>query len=140
MVAVASTCACTAPLAPPPQSPATSGGSETASAYPGRCSFVELQGMEQPSPGRGITPDNLGMDTIELVATYRPSGGPDRRPVSYAFSVEKEQVDNLRAHLEQQPDILCEGESAGKDVVPPESATAPSFQGQPGRRLSAQSP
>jgi hypothetical protein len=123
---------------PTPPSPASSGDRAT-TAYPGRCSFVELQAMDRPSPGRGATPDNLGTDSIELVATYRPSGGGQRRPVGYAFRVEEEQVDDLRAHLQQQPEILCEGESAGKDANP-KGSSAPTFEGQPGRRLPAESP
>jgi hypothetical protein len=131
--AVAASCA----SGPTPPSPASSG--DRAAAYPGPCSFVELQAVEQPSPGRGATPDNLGTDTIELVATYRPSDGSQRRPVGYAFRVEEERVDDLRAHLERQPEILCEGESAGKDLNP-KGSSAPTFEGQPGRRLPAETP
>jgi hypothetical protein len=136
LAAVLTACA----SSPAPRSVASSGASATTAAYPGPCSFVALEAMEQPSPGRGATPDNLGTDTIELVATYRPSGGTQRRPVEYAFRVEEERVDDLRAHLEQQPEILCEGESAGRDVTPTGSATGPSFEGQPGRRLAHERP
>jgi hypothetical protein len=137
LATIAASLAVACASSPAPPSPASSG--ERASAYPGPCSFVELQASERPSPGRGATPDNLGTDSIEVVATYRPSGGGQRRPVGYAFRVEEEQVDDLRAHLQQQPEILCEGESAGKDVNP-KGSSAPTFQGQPGRRLPDESP
>jgi hypothetical protein len=133
------TAACASAPAPAPSATAANQNSP----YPGPCSFVELQAVERPSPGRGAGPDNLGIDTVELVATYRPGGGDTARrgeqprPVSYAFRVQKERVDDLRAHLQQQPEILCEGESGGVDANAP-GPRVPTFEGQDGQRLPAE--
>lgn len=125
--------ACASTPTPPPAI-----GPDPDPAYPGRCSFVELQAIERPSPGRGSGPDNLGVGTVELVATYRPGKHAERKPVGYAFRVSQERVDDLRAHLQQQPDILCDGESMGGDANAP-GPRLPSFEGQQGRPVSAES-
>ena len=122
--------ACASAPTPAPRTAAS--GSE--SGYPGQCAFVELRAKDFPSPGRGVSPDNRGTGSIELVATYRPGGKDDQRRVGYAFRVQQERVDELRAHLQQQPYIACEGESRDTDTNLP-GPRVPSFEGQQGRRV-----
>jgi len=132
-------CACASgPQAP---APATAERDPDA-AYPGRCSFMRLEAVERPSPARGVGPDNLGTGSLELVATYRPGGDSDDKddsqPLAYSFQVAQERVDDLRAHLQQNPVIVCRGrgESTGGEAVAPGSE-GPSFEGQRGKPVTS---
>jgi len=106
-----------------PPEPATSSGAEQGS-YPGRCALVGVQMLEAPT-------DRASVDSgsVQVVATYRPGAGA---PLDLAFLVRRERVNDLRAHLEQHPSVLCvprsqEGDDHSYDVqVPP-------FEGQPGK-------
>jgi hypothetical protein len=102
--------------------------------YPGRCSFMRLEAVERPSPAPGVGPENLGDGSIELVATYRPGDTTEAKPLAYSFLVAQERVNDLRAHLEQNPVIVCRGEAAGGDSNPA-TRPGPSFEGQYGRPL-----
>jgi len=133
---IASSCA-SGPQAP---APVTAEG-DPDPTYPGRCSFMRLEAVERPSPARGVSPDNLGTGSLELVATYRPGSEGDEndqddgsQPLAYSFQVAQERVDDLRAHLQQNPVIVCRGggESTGGEAGAPGSE-GPSFEGQQGR-------
>jgi hypothetical protein len=136
---IASACA-SGPQAPAP----VTGERDPDPAYPGRCSFMRLEAVERPSPARGVGPDNLGTGSLELVATYRPGGDSDdndddddSQPLAYSFQVAQERVDDLRAHLQQNPVIVCRGrgESTGGEAVAPEPE-GPSFEGQRGKPVA----
>jgi hypothetical protein len=118
-----------------PASPPATAERDPDPNYPGRCSFVRLEAIDRPSSGRGTGPDNSGSGTLELVATYRPGDNTPEPEVAYSFRVAQERVDDLRAHLQQHPDIVCAGESRNSD----QGATAsesPTFEGQQGRRIT----
>jgi hypothetical protein len=140
-VLIASACA-SGPLAQAPGPAAPEGDPNP--MYPGRCSFMRLEAVERPSPARGLGPDNRGSGSLELVATYRPGAGDDdteddddkdSQPLAYSFQVSQERVDDLRAHLQQNPVILCRGESTGGNMSGPEPQ-GPSFEGQFGKPVT----
>jgi hypothetical protein len=114
-----------------PPKPAASSGAEQGS-YPGRCALVGVQMLETPT-------DRASVDSgsVQVVATYRPGAGA--APLDLSFLVRRERVNDLRAHLEQHPSVLCaprsqEGDDHAYDVqVPP-------FEGQSGKPKSAAAP
>jgi hypothetical protein len=119
-VVVAAGCA----AKPPP--PATTAGSTEEAVYPGRCALVGVEVVEAPT-------DRASVDSgsVQVVAKYRPGEGAGD-PLGLSFLVRRERVNDLRAHLEQHPNVLCtpksgEGDTRTYDVqVPP-------FEGQPGQ-------
>jgi hypothetical protein len=117
-----------------PASPPATAERDPDPNYPGRCSFVRLEAIDRPSPGRGTGPDNSGSGALELVATYRPGDDTPEPEVGYSFLVSQERVDDLRAHLQQHPNIVCDGESGGRDRSA-HTGEGPSFEGQQGRRM-----
>ncbi|MFI5307392.1 MAG: hypothetical protein ACHQ53_08580 [Polyangiales bacterium] len=119
-VVVAAGCAAN----PPPAT--TAPGSTQEAVYPGRCALLGVEMVEAPT-------DRASVDSgsVQVVAKYRPGEGAGA-PLGLSFLVRRERVNDLRAHLEQHPNVLCmpksgEGDSHGYDVqVPP-------FEGQPGQ-------
>lgn len=86
---------------------------EIAAGYPGRCSLLGLEVMSQSPTARGVSPGDLGTDTVELVATYRPGDSSEPTgPVAFSFRVLEESADDLQAHLAQHPEVACEREVA----------------------------
>jgi hypothetical protein len=96
---------------------------------------MRLEAVERPSSAPGVGPDNLGAGSIELVATYRPGDKTGAKPLAYSFLVAQERVNDLRAHLEQNPVIVCRGEAAGGDSSP-STQPGPSFEGQYGQPVT----
>ena len=84
--------------------------------YPGPCSSVALEAYEQPSPGRGSGPDNLGTGTVEVVASYRPGRRATPEPrVGYFFRTGVERADNVDAQFQQHAEVVCGGESPNRN-------------------------
>jgi hypothetical protein len=131
-LALATACA-SGPLVQSPPPAAAEGDPDP--QYPGRCSFMRLEAVERPSPAPGVGPDNLGDGSVELVATYRPGDKSATKPLAYSFLVAQERVNDLRAHLEQNPVIVCRGEAAGGDSSP-STRPGPSFEGQYGQPVT----
>jgi hypothetical protein len=120
-LALAACAAGGAPQAPPPAT-----AERAAPAYPGKCALVGLE-MVEGSTDR-TTGDNA---SVQLVATYRPGPSAGAGPFSLSFRVKRERVADLRAHLEQHPNVLCgpkpesgSGASYGAEIPP--------FEGQRG--------
>jgi hypothetical protein len=99
----------TAPQPPPRTAQGETGG------YPGRCSLLTLEVMSQPGTAPGVSPDELGFTSTQLVARYRPG---DRHgtfgPLSFLFVVRRESVEDLQAHLQQYPEVVCHPPEAGE--------------------------
>jgi hypothetical protein len=49
-------------------------------------------------------------DTVSMLAVYRfnePNTPPTDEPLAVKFQVDRSRVDELREHLERQPEVLC---------------------------------
>ncbi|MDD9938019.1 MAG: hypothetical protein OXT09_30690 [Myxococcales bacterium] len=110
-------CASAARPAPRASAPAERAG------YPGRCALLAVEHSTRES--------DMPSDSVELVARYRPEAGAT--PFGLAFQVRRERADDLRAHLEQHPAVLCGPEpEVDPDAVPVYSVEVPPFEGQQG--------
>lgn len=101
-------------------------------AYPGRCELLGLDMVETPNDPA------TGGDTgsVQLVATYRPGAGSQAAPFGLAFRVRRERVNDLRAHLEQHPTILCSPTPEADHHAPAYQAQVPPFEGQTGQPVA----
>jgi hypothetical protein len=82
--------------------------------YDGRCSFVRVEQVE------GSNPQNA--DVVSLVARYRFDAAAQEQPLELLFQVSRARVQDLSAHLESHPTVLCD----------PDRVEVPPFEGQPG--------
>jgi hypothetical protein len=74
--------------------------------YPGTsqtlCQYVGLESVE--------TPQYSDRDSISLLAVYRfreKGTPPPKEPLTVKFQVNRSRVNELRSHLESQPEVLC---------------------------------
>ena len=105
LAALCTACSGTLPgQAPPPATPAPS-------AYPGRCTLLQIQVEDMPPANRDSSRAGLGNQAIVLVATYRPGDRVAGGPISFAFEVQREMADDLSTHLSQHPIVWCVPES-----------------------------
>jgi hypothetical protein len=101
-------------------------------AYPGRCELLGLDMVE--SPNDRATGGDTG--SVQLVATYRPGAGAEAAPFGLSFRVRRERVNDLRAHLEQHPTVLCNPKPEAGRSAPAYNAQVPPFEGQSGQPVS----
>jgi hypothetical protein len=100
-------------------------------AYPGPCSKYELDVVETSASGRGIGAPNLGDNSLEVVATYRPGAKPKDSTDVISFREQDEEDDNPEAQLKNQTFVACGGESAvGVEAHEAQSVPLPSKGGQ----------
>lgn len=92
--AVVALSACTQPRGPAPEYPR----SETL------CQYVGLEAVETE------TPRLENNDSISFVAVYRfsePSVPAPKEPLTVKFRVNRSRANELRSHLESQPEVVC---------------------------------
>jgi hypothetical protein len=66
------------------------------------CHYVGLQASTRPT--------EQNQDMVSMLAVYRfsePSMPPPDEPLTLTFQVDRSRVDELREHLERQPDVIC---------------------------------
>ncbi len=96
--------------------------------YEGKCAFLALDAVDAP--------DDTSGDSTSLVATYRfGQAAADRNDtIALGFRVARSRVDDLRAHLQAHPTVLCrpdpEGLFGGAAAL-----HVPPFEGQKGALL-----
>lgn len=84
--------ACAAPASPAPEYP----HSEAI------CQYVGLESTE--------TPQRVDTDSVSFLAVYRfrePHTSSSENPLSVKFQVNRSRVQELRSHLESQPEVVC---------------------------------
>lgn len=87
---------CAAPAAPAPEYP----HSEAI------CQYVGLESTE--------TPQRVDTDSVSFLAVYRfrePHTQSSEPPLSVKFQVNRSRVQELRSHLESQPEVVCTPEA-----------------------------
>jgi hypothetical protein len=68
------------------------------------CRYVGLESVESESEQKSER------DNLSLLATYRfreSNVPPAKDPLTVKFQVERSRVNELRGHLESQPDVIC---------------------------------
>lgn len=66
------------------------------------CQYIGLESLESQQ--------RSDMDSLSFVATYRfrdPHAPAAERPVGVKFQVNRSRVQELRSHLESQPEVVC---------------------------------
>ncbi|MET0386304.1 MAG: hypothetical protein ABW321_10120 [Polyangiales bacterium] len=77
-------------------------------AYPAHdvaCHYIGLESVETPQYSR-----QSDRDAVLLTAVYRfdePNVPAPKEPVTVKFQVDRSRVQELRSHLESQPDVVC---------------------------------
>jgi hypothetical protein len=69
------------------------------------CRYVGLESVE--------TPQHEDTDSVTMLAVYRfrePNVPPPKEPLSLKFQVNRTRVNELRSHLESQPEVICNPE------------------------------
>jgi hypothetical protein len=90
------TIACAAPASPSPEYPRSEA----------ICQYVGLESVE--------TPQRTDHDSVSFVATYRfrePHTPSNEAPVGVKFLVNRTRAQELRSHLESQPEVVCAPEN-----------------------------
>jgi hypothetical protein len=88
--------ACAAPASPAPEYP----HSEAI------CQYVGLESTE--------TPQRVDTDSVSFLAVYRfrePHTSSSETPLGVKFQVNRSRVQELRSHLESQPEVVCAPEA-----------------------------
>jgi hypothetical protein len=89
------------------------------------CHYVGLEASTRPT--------EADEDTIAMLAVYRfnePNTPPTDEPLTVKFQVDRSRVDELREHLERQPEVLCSPDANShptprvKPFVPSKAARA----------------
>ena len=96
--------------------------------YPGPCSDVELDVLETTPPARGAGVSNLGENSLEVVATYRPGDKPERTTDVVSFRERREREDDPQAQLREQTFAVCGGEATGTPTGTQERPAAPNAE------------
>ncbi len=97
-------------------------------SYPGPCSDVELDVLETTPPARGAGVPNLGDNSLEVVATYRPGEKPQSTTDVVSFRERREREDDPQAQLRQQSFAACGGEGTGAPTGAQERRIAPNAE------------
>lgn len=66
------------------------------------CHYVGLEASTRPT--------GQDEDTVAMLAVYRfsePNTPPPDEPLTLKFQVDRSRVDELREHLERQPEVIC---------------------------------
>ena len=104
---------------------ATTSPAPESQTYPGRCELIGLEQRELPS--------DRPSDEVALVATYRfgePSASRSR-PLAFTFPVTRSHVEDLRAHLLANADVLCRPDEAPRALALPPSESLGSVEPLP---------
>ena len=103
--------------------------------YPGPCSSVELDVVETAPPTESPGTENLGDNSLEVVATFRP-GEPIEDPRDVVTFLERRQrEDDVQAQVQQQTFTACAPEPASTtgqpERLPPQPAPPTSSESKP---------
>lgn len=94
-------CTASAPVAP------ATGPGYTGSPAPGTCSVLRMEHSE-----REMLVTGNPVNSTSVVLVFRPPGEGHEAELSTKVEVQRELVQDLRARLETQPEVICEPDPA----------------------------